>query len=285
MILYRLLSYYVILTSHAPLILDQELVQPAVECLLEAQKTYPSSAFFLYFAGRVSRLTRSIPLSSQSFKYTQEVSQGDWAEVTMGLLADYEIAFNSAMQLDWKGAADKLAKLEPSHSKPALIKYFYGCCMEMLGDRSDAILAFVEASKLVNGGSQVEQFVSERVAFFEQSGYQDLDLSLPALEILLLWNLLATMTDECLANALELVDATLDKIYQREKQEYEIRTIQIAPDTPPPDYYDQRATLLLVKSSILNALGRSHESIIHLNWILDNRSRIHTKWVVPFSYW
>lgn len=275
-----------ILTSHAPLILDQELVQPAVECLLEAQKTYPSSAFFLYFAGRVSRLTRSISLSSQSFKYTQEVSQGEWAEVTMGLLADYEIAFNSAMQLDWKGAADRLEKLVMNHSKPALIKYFYGACMEMLGNRSDAILAFAEAPKLVrNGDLQVEQFVCERVEFFEQSGYQDLDLSLPALEILLLWNLLASMTDECLMTILDLVDATLDKIYQHEKQEYEIRTIQIAPDIPPPDYYDQRATLLLVKASILNALGRSQESIIHLNWILDNRSRIRTKWIVPFTYW
>ncbi|KAI8142255.1 hypothetical protein BJV82DRAFT_616116 [Fennellomyces sp. T-0311] len=282
-----LLSYYVILTSHAPLILNRELMQPAVECLLDAQKTYPSSAFFLYFAGRVSRLTRSLELSTQSFNYTKDVSQGEWAEDSMGLLANYEIAFNAAMDLNWEEAANGLAALIPSHTKPAFIKYFYGACMEMMGNRSEAILAFAEAPKLISGnGSQVEQFIVSRVNFFERSGYQDLDLVLPALEILLLWNSLANMSDEALEACLVKIDETLEKIYAREKQEYEIRMLQIAPSVAPPDYYDQRSTLLLIKASILNSLSRGREAIPHLNWILDSRIRIvHTKWLVPFAYW
>ncbi|KAI9497667.1 hypothetical protein BDB00DRAFT_803535 [Zychaea mexicana] len=282
-----LLSYYVILTSHAPLILNRELMQPAVDCLLDAQKTHPSSAFFLYFAGRVSRLTRSISLSTQSFDYTSDVSKGEWAEVSMGLLASYEIAFNSAMELQWEDAAQQLEALIPTHTKPAFIKYFYGVCMEMMGNRSEAILAFAEAPKLVSGnGSQLEQFIISRVNFFERSGYQDLDFVLPALEILLLWNSLANMSDEALEVCLDKVDETLNRIYDREKREYEIRTVEIAPNIAPPDYYDQRATLLLIKSSILNALSRGREAIPHLNWILDNRKRIlHTKWIVPFAYW
>ncbi|KAI7859456.1 hypothetical protein BDC45DRAFT_496124 [Circinella umbellata] len=282
-----LLSYYVILTSHAPLILNGALMQPAVDCLLDAQKTYPSSAFFLYFAGRVSRLTRSISLSTQSFNYTSEVSRGEWAEVSMGLLASYEIAFNSVMELDWESAAQQLAAIAPAHTKPAFIKYFYGACMEMMGNRSEAILAFAEAPGLVvGGGSQVEQFIINRCKFFEKSGYQDLDLVQPALEILLLWNLLPNMSDKALDICLVKVDETLDKIYEREKQEYQVRTVEIAPVIAPPDYYDQRATLLLIKSSILNSLSRGREAIPHLNWILDNRDRIiHTKWAVPFTYW
>lgn len=266
-------------------------MQPAVECLLDAQQSYANSAFFLYFAGRVSRLTHSIPLSTQSFRYTYEVSQGEWAETTMGQLANYEIAFNLAMDLAWSEAASTLSNLVPLHARPAFVRYFYGACKAMMmgGEDhiSEAILAFAEAPKLVeHNGGQIEQFVCHRVAFFEQSGYQDLELSLPALEILLLWNLFACMADEKLEKCFELVDETLNKIYQRERQEYEIRNVEIAPSIPLPDYYDHRAALLLIKVSILNALGRGREAIPHINWVLDNRARIiHCKWVVPFMYW
>ncbi|KAI7874994.1 hypothetical protein K492DRAFT_221716 [Lichtheimia hyalospora FSU 10163] len=284
-----LLTYYVILTSHAPLILNSELMQPAVDCLMDAQKTYPNSAFFLYFAGRVSRLSRSISLSTQSFQYASRVSQGDWAEAPMTTLTGYETAFNHAMQLNWKAAAEHLDQLTSSHSRPSFVKFFYAACMEMAGDRSAAVLAFAEASQLAKKNknpTQLDQLVMERVSFYENSGYQDLDLSLPALEVLLLWNSLACMSHECLFECMEKVDETLSLIYERERQEYQIRTTEIAPNVDPPDYYCERATLLLIKISILNAMGKSQEAIVHLNWIIDNRSRIvGAKWIVPFTYW
>ncbi|KAG0173841.1 Tetratricopeptide repeat protein 39C [Apophysomyces sp. BC1034] len=283
-----LLSYYVILTSYAPQILTRELIQPAIECLLDAQKNYPNSAFFLYFAGRVSRLAKNLSLSTQSFVYTYEVSQGEWAEVTMGYLATFEIAFNSAMGLDWASAAVRILELQNKHKSPAFLKYFYGACMEMLGNRTEAILAFAEAPQLMDKKkkSQLEQFVLHRVEFFEQSGYQDMDFSLPALEILFMWNTFPNMATQALESCLEQVDSTLERIYDREKQEYEIRMFELAPSTPPPDYYDQRGSLLLIKSSILNALGKSREAIVHLNWIIDHKDHIkQSKWIVPFAYW
>ncbi|CDH60135.1 tetratricopeptide repeat protein 39c [Lichtheimia corymbifera JMRC:FSU:9682] len=284
-----LLTYYVLLTSHAPLILNSELMQPAVDCLMDAQKTYPNSAFFLYFAGRVSRLSRSISLSTQSFEYARRVSQGDWAEAPMTTLTGYETAFNHAMQLNWKAAAEHLDQLTSSHSRPSFVKFFYAACMEMAGDRSEAVLAFAEAAQLAKKNknpTQLDQLVIERVSFYENSGYQDLDLSLPALEVLLLWNSLACMSHECLSECMEKVDEALSLIYERERQEYQIRTTEIAPNVDPPDYYCERGTLLLIKISILNAMGRSHDAIVHLNWIIDNRSRIvGAKWIVPFTYW
>ncbi|KAF7721492.1 hypothetical protein EC973_004631 [Apophysomyces ossiformis] len=283
-----LLSYYVILTSYAPQILTRDLIQPAIECLLDAQKHYPNSAFFLYFAGRVSRLAKNLSLSTQSFVYTYEVSQGEWAEVTMGYLATFEIAFNSAMSLDWASAAVRILELQNKHQSPAFLKYFYGACMEMLGNRTEAILAFAEVPKLADKKkkSQLEQHVSHRVEFFEQSGYQDMDFCLPALEILFMWNTFPNMSTHALESCLELVNNTLDRIYEREKQEYEIRVFELAPNTPPPDYYDQRGSLLLMKSSILNALGKSREAIVHLNWIIDHKDHIkQAKWIVPFAYW
>ncbi|KAI8064187.1 hypothetical protein BC940DRAFT_306376 [Gongronella butleri] len=283
-----LLSYYVILTSFAPQLLTQELVQPAIECLLDAQQTYPNSAFFLYYAGRVSRLAKNLSLSTQSFVYAHEVSQGAWAETTIGHLAIFEIAFNCAMGMDWASAAARLSQLQNKHTSPTFVKYFYGACMEMMGNRTEAILAFAEAPKLIDKKkkTQMEQFVARRVEFFEQSGYQDMDFSLPALEILAMWNCFPTMPESALEQCLVYVDRTLEAIYEREKQEYEIRVVELAPDAPVPDYYDQRGTLLVMKSSILNALGRHREAIVHLNWVIDHREHVrYSKWIVPFAYW
>ncbi|KAI8063639.1 uncharacterized protein B0P05DRAFT_555130 [Gilbertella persicaria] len=283
-----LLSYYVTLTSYAPQVLSGELLQPALECLLDAQQRYPNSAFFLYFAGRVSRLARDLPISTQSFVYTSEVSQGTWAETTIGNLATFEIALNAAMALDWTTAAAKATALFPVYNTPALLKYFYGVCMEMVGNRTEAILAFAEAPRLIDTrrNSQPEQFVAHRVAFFEISGYQDLEFTLPALEILLLWNAFPCMTAEALDKCVELVDRTLGLIYEREKLEYDIRKVELAPTSAMPDYYDQRGTLLLIKASVLNALNRSSEGIVHLNWIIDNKDKFkHSNWIVPYAYW
>lgn len=287
-LLSRLLSYYVILTSFAPQLLTQELVQPAIECLLDAQQSYPNSAFFLYFAGRVSRLAKNLSLSTQSFVYTYEVSQGAWAETTMGHLATFEIAFNCAMALDWASTSERLSDLQDKHHSPAFVKYFYGACMEMLGNRTEAILAFAEAPKLMDKKkkSQMEQYVNRKVDFFEQSGYQDMDFSLPALEILAMWNCFPTMSEQALEQCLVMIDTTLESIYEREKQEYEIRVIELAPNAPVPDYYDQRGTLLVMKSSILNSLNRPKEAIVHLNWVIDHKEHIKfSKWIVPFAFW
>ncbi|KAG1220812.1 hypothetical protein G6F35_006442 [Rhizopus arrhizus] len=281
-----LLSYYVTITSYAPQILTRELIQPAIECLLDAQQHYPNSAFFLFFAGRVSRLSRNLSLSTQSFVYMHEVTQADWAD--LGRRAAFEIAFNTAMKLDWASVADRVKELEGKYSTPAFLKYFYGACAEMLGQRTEAILAFAEAPKLIDKRrvSQVEQFVKSRVAFFEVSGYQDLDFSLPALEILCVWNLFGCMEADALTKCLESIESTLILIYEREKLEYDLRKVELVPNSAKPDYYDQRGTLLLMKASVLNALSRFDEGIVHLNWIIDNKDKFkHTNWVVPFAYW
>lgn len=276
------------MTSYAPQVLTRELIQPAIECLLDAQQSYPNSAFFLFFAGRVSRLARNLPLSTQSFVYTFEVSQGDWAETTIGHLATFEIAFNSAMGLDWASAAVRALELQSKYNSPAFLKYFYGACMEMLGNRTEAILAFAEAPGLIDKKrkSQPELYLMNRVAFFEISGYQDLDFSLPALEILYTWNAFPCMAPNTLEKCLEIIETTLESIYEREKLEYDIRTVELVPSTSTPDYYDQRGTLLLMKAAVLNALNKYTEGIVHLNWIIDNKDKFkHTNWIVPFAYW
>ncbi|KAI9274252.1 hypothetical protein BY458DRAFT_507718 [Sporodiniella umbellata] len=281
-----ILSYYVNITSQAPQILTRELIQPAIECLMDAQKSYPDSAFFLFFAGRISRLTRNLSLSTQSFLYMQQVTQDDWFDLSR--IAIYEQAINHTMNLDWSQAAELFLSLQVHYHSPAFFYYFYGACMERLGQHTEAILAFAQSPKLIDSRriSEAEEFVQKRVSFFELRGYQDIQFSLPILEILATSNTFISMSEKSLEECLIPVETTLRSLYEREKMEYDLRKVQLVPGAPKPDYYDQRGTLLLIKSSILNSLGRYEECIVHLNWIIDNKDAFkHAKWVVPFAYW
>ncbi|KAI8584209.1 hypothetical protein K450DRAFT_218666 [Umbelopsis ramanniana AG] len=286
-----LLGYYTVLTTFAPQILSPIYTQPAIETLLDAQKKYPNSAFFLYFAGRTSRLARNLPLSTQSFKYASEISNAEWVEVDIRQVCDYEIATNNMMQLNWKDAAQLFEKLcSESYWSPILFKYLNGVCLEQMGMRTEAILAFAEvtqiASRKTGSKSNIEQYVLRKVESFQAAGYQDLPITCPALEYLYINNAFEFMDHPLLEEAMEAVDIALDEIQEREKAEYMLRANEIMPTLDPPDYYAQRGSLLLIKSAILNSMGRHQQSIIHLNWIVDHKDRMtEEKWVVPYAFW
>lgn len=288
-----LLSYYSILTSFAPQIYTKDQMSSAIECLLEAQRNYSSSCFFLFFAARIARVARNIPLSTQSFSFAAEACHGEWAETAMRQVADYETGFNLALQLDWEGAAKCFEQLSREHYwSSGFCLYFAGTCKEMLGKRTDCILAMADVSDRLakqqppSSKSYIDNYVEKKVAFFQKTGYQDMSLSLPALEILLVWNAFVQMQPSALETCLDQVQRTLELIYQREKNEYDIRIHELVPSIQPPDYYKQRAVLLLIKASILNALERYTETIPHLNWVMDHRDRIKEEsWIIPFTYW
>lgn len=289
-----LLAYYTTLTSMCPQILSDEYTQPAIETLLDAQRVFPNSAIFLYFAGRTSRLARNLPLSSQSFVYAIETSKNEWAEVEILHMCSYEIGFNHMMQNNWEEAAEIFELLyKERYWSQAIFRYLSGACLDMMGQRTEAILAFAEIPHLLKQSSNVnastssiEQYVLRKVKLFQSSGYQDMDMTMCALEYLYLFNAYEFMDTIQLEQNLGLTDYALTRILESEKLEYGIRTRELLPETPPPQYDDQRAALLLIKSSILNAMGRFQESIIHLNWIIDRKDKVITdKWVVPYAYW
>ncbi|GAA5812562.1 hypothetical protein MFLAVUS_006019 [Mucor flavus] len=289
-----LLAYYTTLTSMCPQILSDEYTQPAIETLLDAQRVYPNSAIFLYFAGRTSRLARNITLSSQSFIYAIETSKNEWAEVEVFHMCSYEMGFNYMMQNNWEEAIAIFELLyKERYWSQAIFRYLSGACLDMMGQRTEAILAFAEVPYLLQQSSNVnastssiEQYVLRKVKLFQSSGYQDMDMTMCALEYLYLFNAYEFMDTMQLEQNLGLTDYALTRILESEKLEYDIRTRELLPETPPPQYDDQRAALLLIKSSILNAMGRYQESIIHLNWIIDRKDKIIIdKWVVPYAYW
>jgi hypothetical protein len=288
----RLLTYYSILSSFVPQLYAKELMGPAVECLLEAQKSYPSSCFFLFYAARISRIARNLPLSTQSFTFAIDSSRGEWAEQGMTQMGNHEIGLNFALQLDWQSALVYFEKLstDKNYWSPAFCQYFIGACRGMLGKRTESILAFAEVPQLAKDQLQkktyVDTYVQQKVEFFHKSGYQDMDFSLPGLELLLVWNAFDQMEKAALEACLLIVQRTLELIYERERLEYNIRLHELVPTTNPPDYYDQRAILLLIKASVLNSLKRHSDSIAHLNWIMDHKHRLKSEtWILPFSYW
>ncbi|CEP11216.1 hypothetical protein [Parasitella parasitica] len=294
-----LLAYYTTLTSLCPQILAEEYTQPAIETLLDAQKVYPNSTIFLYFAGKTSRLARNLSLSTQSFVYSIETSKREWAEVEVLHMCNYEIGFNHMMNNNWQEAAAIFQGLfkEKYWSQP-IFKYLTGACLDMMGQRTEAILAFAEIPLLMKSNKSssssnknsnthgIEQYILRKIELFQSSGYQDMSMTLCALEYMYLFNAYEFMQVDQLEQNLALTDYALSKILEAEKLEYGIRTTELLPETPPPAYYDQRAALLLIKASIFNAMGRYHESVIHLNWIMDHKEKITTdNWIVPFAFW
>ncbi|KAL7326346.1 hypothetical protein PS15p_208701 [Mucor circinelloides] len=286
-----LLAYYTVLTSLCPQILSNEYTQPAIETLLDAQRTYPNSAFFLYFAGRTSRLARNLTLSTQSFTYAIEISKSEWAEVEVLHACSYEIGYNYMMEHNWEEAAKVFDMLyKERYWSPAIFRYLTGACLDMMGQRTEAILAFAEVPDLVGSKTHstalTEKYVLRKVTAFQECGYQDMDMALCALEYLCLFTGFDFMNTELLEGSLDTVDHALDAIMEAEKTEFGIRTRELLPETPAPKYFDQRGALLLIKASLFNAMGRFKESIIHLNWIIDHKEQIEVdKWIVPFAYW
>jgi hypothetical protein len=205
------------------------------------------------------------------------------------------MGFNYMMQNNWQDAAaifDLLFK--EKYWSQVIFKYLTGACLDMLGHRTNAILAFAEIPYLVKQSkntnniniSGIEQYILRKVKLFQSSGYQDMDMTMCALEYLYLFNAFEFMNAIQLEQNLALTDYALSRILDAEKLEYSIRTRELLPETPPPQYDDQRGALLLIKASILNAMGRYQESIIHLNWIMDRKDKMKAdKWIIPYTFW
>ncbi|KAI8343266.1 hypothetical protein BC941DRAFT_448087 [Chlamydoabsidia padenii] len=296
-----LLAYYNILTSFAPQLYTETLMEPALTCLSDAQHQHPRSSYFLFFAARFARCAHNLALSSQTFHFSAGGDDGNDQAMLLRPLSEHEQGMNEALQLNWEACCSIFDDLgRQGYWSPAFSKYMVGACYEMMGRRTDAILAFAQVHLLImqhykktatDGQTtqsilHVDTYLQKKVQRYQQGGYQDMDLHLPALEILLVWNMFEWMEKDGLEQCLERVQHTLDLVYERERMEYGVRQKTLIPTTAPPNYHDQRAVLLLIQAAILNALRQSQQAVAHLNWILDHQRHFkHDPWLVPFTYW
>lgn len=206
-------------------------------------------------------------------------------------MCSYEMGFNHMMQHHWEEAVTVFDSLyREKYWSPIVLRYLVGACLDRMGRRTEAILTFADISNNHTSTDastrSIEHYVLKKVALFQSSGYQDMDMVLCALEYMYLYNAYEFMDHMQLNRHLQLVDFSLGRILEAEKLEYGIRSRELLPDTPPPQYDDQRGALLLIKSAILNAMGRYQESVIHLNWIIDRKDKVLIdKWIIPFTYW
>ncbi|KAG1143507.1 hypothetical protein G6F37_006840 [Rhizopus arrhizus] len=281
-----LLSYYSILCTFVPQIYVKELLESALDCLNEAQRSHPNSSIFLYSAGILSRVAKNLSLSTRLFQRVSDVCLEEWVQVPIKQATLFEIGINFALQLNWEASAEHFEVLRNQGREQGLCQYFIGACQNMLGKRTESILSFAQVHEMMNSKSSLDVYVIQKVKLFEKRGYQNMEFYSPGLELLLVWNAFEQMNKDSLESCLTTVQNTLELIYEREKMEYNVRLKDIAPNLDPPDYYDQRTLLLLIKAAVFNALKRYKDSIIHINWIIDNIQNIKTEvWVIPFVYW
>lgn len=240
----------------------------------------------------MARNALDLPLSTQSFLYAAEISRGEWAEVAVTNSCRFEMAINHMITGNWSHAATTFDYLcEQQYWSAAFCKYAQGACYEMMGERTEAVLIFAEVPDLVVkklGGrlSDIDSYVLRKVNMFQKSGYQNLNFFAPILEYMCIWNLFPFVAPNLLKIALKRVELGLTSIQQCEQMEQEQRMLEIAPDAPLPDYYDERASLLVIKSSILNVLGIPDETTLDVNWVLDHKEFItQDTWTVPYALW
>lgn len=192
---------------------------------------------------------------------------------------------------NWEEAAKVFDSLyKDKYWSSAIFKFLTAACLDMMGQRTEAILAFAEVPQLVGSKTQstslIEKYIGNKVELFQESGYQDMDMSLCAFEYLYLYTGFDFMSTELLEESIAIVDGALANIMDAEKTEFSIRTRELLPETPPPKYFNQRGILLLMKAALYNALGSHKEAIIHLNWIIDHKKDIDpTSYIVPYAYW
>ncbi|KAL9539781.1 hypothetical protein MBANPS3_010064 [Mucor bainieri] len=287
-----LLAYYTAAISFAPQIMSDVYKKTAMDILLDAQKYHPNSAVFLFFAGRMARNGLDLPLSTQSFLYAAEISRGEWAEVAVTNSCRFEMAMNHMLTGNWSHAAATFEYLyEQQYWSAAFCRYAQGACYEMMGERTEAILIFAEVPQLVVkklGGrlSDIDSYVLRKINMFQKSGYQNLDFYAPILEFMCIWNAFPYVSPELLTEALNRVQRGLAAIQKCENIEQEQRMMELAPDAPMPDYFDERACLLVIKAAILNVLGRPEDTTLDINWILDHKECIlQDTWTVPYALW
>ncbi|KAI8372206.1 hypothetical protein BD560DRAFT_104459 [Blakeslea trispora] len=287
-----LLAYYVSAISFAPQIMKDLYQKTAMKILLDAQKQHPESTVYLYFAGRMARHGLDLSLSTQSFLYATELSKNEWAEVAVTNACRFETAINHLLTGNWQSAADAFDYLaQQQYWSTAFCRYAQGACFEMMNQSTEAILLFAQVPQLIVkklGGrlSDVDAYVLRKVTMFQKFGYQHLDFYQPLLEFMCIWNLFPYMSPDILTEALNRVQSRLATIQRTEKSEQEERLKELAPEGPVPSYFDERASLIVIKSSILNVLGQSEEITLDINWVVDHKEQIlQDSWTVPYALW
>ena len=100
------------------------------------------------------------------------------------LLSQYELCYNYLMSADWTKAATAFSELQKEkYWSEAFCKFAYGACLEILGERTEAILAFAEVPSLVPAKARskmsgLDAYAIRKVETFQESGYQDMDLTM-----------------------------------------------------------------------------------------------------------
>ncbi|KAG1144037.1 hypothetical protein G6F36_015335 [Rhizopus arrhizus] len=162
------------------------------------------------------------------------MSKREWLEVECLHATHAEMALNHMMDHRWQEALGLLERLDHHrYASQAVHRYLAAACLDMMGQRTEAILRLAEVPALIRHETAAERYVRAQVQRLQSSGYQDMDMTLCALEYLYFLNASEATPLASLEHSLERVDSALDRLVEIERVEYGLRACELVPETAP----------------------------------------------------
>ncbi|XP_013398289.1 tetratricopeptide repeat protein 39C [Lingula anatina] len=185
-------------------------VEEGEKIIERIEKTYPNSALFLFYKGRVQRLKGDVDMSIATFQHALERCEG---EREVQHICVYEMGWSNLMKLNWRDSFAAFTRMkEESRWSKAYYAYLSGVCQGSLGDVKGAHTMFREVPALVKRkNNQIESFVARRANTFKKQAPDQDHCILLGLEILYLWNALPLCTKDCLDKMMEECSKIEDK--------------------------------------------------------------------------
>ena len=256
---------------------------------------YPNGSFFLWLLGRQQRLDRRLTDALRSF-HRAAAGQPHWRQLQH--LCAYELGLTHYFLLDFERSQPYWEVLEKENQWS---KGFYGYMLciphieraqdphasaeERERERADAdaTVARVDAAcERKFGGKQLslEQFILQRVGEWKKGRR----LVLPTLEVVYLYHGFPCMQPPLLQRCLQMVEAELGQSPFWTASTAASHPTP-SPSQPPSDVsIANHCLLLLMYASLLHHLGRSHEALPHLQFVIGQASALAGDfYLVPFA--
>ena len=242
---------------------------------------YPTSAIYLWVAGRVSRLQRHTQEAIAHFNKAIELGRKEeFPQLTHA--AFYELAWCHCFELDWEPAIPCFKLLyEESEWSKSFNAYAVAVCYAELGKSAEAKEWYQASQRHLGrkfGGRtiSVEQFVERRVTFLEkESGGTFEGAQMPGIEFIMLFNAFSQMGEAQISAVCNMVQGRLEEI-----KAGSVRVL----------HEEHVLVLDLIVANANKELGRPDEARKHYKYLSEQyppkkwkKLLQHETWVVPYA--
>lgn len=277
------------------LLLPRGLANPAkylreADSLIQQSLTkYPNGSLFQVMGSHCARKQCNV---DEGIKFMESAIENCKTLGVSPLIYKYELANCYCMKMKWDIAASHFEPLVEANNFQvrALCALQLAGCYFMMGDRARAQAMFQKVSSLVNKNSSVDPIVAQQAQRYLAAGahfaafellYIRRDLAKMEKETPDLLQLLEKLAAEIGATTPVAVDPKKDSLSSR------FRSLSLGTKSnksDAPDYSaDNRAAYLMLKGSMLKAMGKGEEAIACFKEVFQLESATKEKYFVPYS--